>query len=65
MSGLSMAGRSAVMGILLTAANPGVAGAEWGKPLGAGYEGAEVKPRPVTPAPAELGPDERATMAVF
>jgi S1-C subfamily serine protease len=65
MSGLSMAVRSAVMGVLLAAANQGVAGAEWGKPLGAGYEGAEVKPRPVTPAPAELGPDERATMAVF
>jgi S1-C subfamily serine protease len=38
---------------------------EWGKPLGATYEGAEVKPRPVTPAPSELSPDERATMSVF
>ncbi len=65
MSGLIMALRSAVLGVLLAAANPGVVGAEWGKPLGAGYEGAEVKPRPVTPAPPELGPDERATMAVF
>jgi S1-C subfamily serine protease len=39
--------------------------AEWGKPLGEAYEGLEGKPRPVTPAPAELSPDERATMAVF
>ena len=39
--------------------------AEWGKPLGGTYDGAEGKPRPVTPAPAELSPDERATMAVF
>jgi len=38
---------------------------EWGKPLGAVYDGPEGKPRPVTPAPAELGPDERATTAVF
>jgi S1-C subfamily serine protease len=41
------------------------AAAEWGKPLGAAYDGPEGRPRPVTPAPAELGPDERATMAVF
>ena len=65
MSGLILAVPSAVMGVLLAAVIPGAAGAEWGKPLGAGYEGVEVKPRPVTPAPAELGPDERATMAVF
>ena len=39
--------------------------AEWGKPLGSAYEGVEGKPRPVMPAPAELSPDERATMAVF
>ncbi len=39
--------------------------AEWGKPLGGAYDGLEGKPRPVTPAPAELGSDERATMAVF
>jgi S1-C subfamily serine protease len=39
--------------------------AEWGKPLGAVYDGPEGKPRPVTPSPAELGADERATMAVF
>ena len=38
---------------------------EWGKPLGANYEGPEGKPRVLTPAPAELGADERATMAVF
>ncbi|HJT21018.1 MAG TPA: trypsin-like peptidase domain-containing protein [Nitrospira sp.] len=38
---------------------------EWGKPLGANYDGPEGKPRLVTPAPAELGADERATMAVF
>jgi S1-C subfamily serine protease len=54
-----------VAGLLLVAGGqPGLA-AEWGKPLGAAYEGPEVKPRPVTPAPAEPGPDERATMAVF
>ncbi|MDH4186692.1 MAG: trypsin-like peptidase domain-containing protein [Nitrospira sp.] len=39
--------------------------AEWGKPLGGTYDGPEGKPRMVTPAPAELGADERATMAVF
>jgi len=39
--------------------------ADWGKPLGGTYDGAEGKPRPVTPAPDELSPDERATMAVF
>jgi S1-C subfamily serine protease len=39
--------------------------ADWGKPLGGTYDGADGKPRPVVPAPAELGPDERATMAVF
>ncbi len=39
--------------------------AEWGKPLGANYDGPEGKPRVVTPAPTELGADERATMAVF
>ena len=59
--------RSAVLGALLavTAFNGGPALGEWGKPLGAAYDGAEVRPRPVTPAPAELGPDERATMTVF
>ena len=39
--------------------------AEWGKPLGAVYDGPEGKPRPVTPAPTELSSDERATIAVF
>lgn len=39
--------------------------AEWGKPLGAVYEGPEGKPRPVTPSPAELSADERSTIAVF
>ena len=59
--------RSAVLGALLavTAFNGGPALGEWGKPLGAAYDGVEVRPRPVTPAPAELGPDERATMTVF
>ena len=39
--------------------------AEIGKPLGSTYEEPEGRPRPVMPAPAELGPDERSTMAVF
>jgi len=39
--------------------------AELGKPLGSTYDGPEGRPRPVTPAPAELSPDERSTMAVF
>jgi S1-C subfamily serine protease len=39
--------------------------AEWGKPLGGTYGGPEGKPRVVTPSPAELSADERATMAVF
>lgn len=62
MSRLLTAVLSALLGALVAA---DAIGAEWGKPLGAGYDGAEVKPRPVTPAPSELGPDERATMAVF
>ncbi len=51
----------------LTGAIPAglIAAAEWGKPLGASYDGAEGRPRPVTPGPAELGTDERATIAVF
>ncbi|HEU4504315.1 MAG TPA: trypsin-like peptidase domain-containing protein [Nitrospira sp.] len=66
MSGPIKAVRMTVLGAVLgMAALAGPADAEWGKPLGAGYDGAEVKPRPVTPAPAELGPDERATMTVF
>lgn len=39
--------------------------AELGKPLGSTYDGPEGRPRTVTPAPAELSSDERATMAVF
>jgi len=46
-------------------ASPAIASGEWGKPLGTVYDGPEGKPRPVTPAPAELGPDERATTTVF
>jgi S1-C subfamily serine protease len=64
MSVLMMAAVSALLGALL-ALDADAISPEWGKPLGAGYEGAEVKPRPVTPAPSELGADERATMAVF
>ena len=62
MSGLRMAVVSALVGTLMAA---DAIFAEWGKPLGPGYEGAEVRPRPVTPASSELGADERATMAVF
>ena len=62
MSGLRMAVVSALVGTLMLA---DAICAEWGKPLGPGYEGAEVRPRPVTPASSELGADERATMAVF
>ena len=50
-------------GCVLSIAQAGAA--EWGTPLGASYQGVEGKPRPVTPAPAELGPDERATISVF
>jgi len=39
--------------------------AELGKPLGSTYDGPEGRPRPVTPSPPELSPDERSTMAVF
>ena len=39
--------------------------AEWGKPLGAIYDGPEGKPRPVTPPPTDLSADERATITVF
>ena len=53
----------ALLGALILVENP--AAGEWGRPLGAAYEGPEGKPRPVTPAAPELGPDERATMAVF
>jgi S1-C subfamily serine protease len=53
------------MGLLLIGLCPALLTAEWGKPLGGAYDGPEGKPRVVTPAPAELGSDERATMAVF
>lgn len=39
--------------------------AEWGKPLGAVYDGPEGRPRPVMPSPVELSADERSTIAVF
>jgi S1-C subfamily serine protease len=67
MSGLFMTVLSAVLAGLLAATvlDPWCVEAEWGKPLGAGYDGPEVKPRPVAPAPPELSPDERATMGVF
>jgi protease Do-like 1, chloroplastic len=61
-----LAALSSILGVVLCvgALNTRLA-AEWGTPLGPGYDGVEGKPRPVTPAPPELGPDERATMAVF
>ncbi|MEP6958769.1 MAG: hypothetical protein ABI980_08555, partial [Nitrospirota bacterium] len=52
-------------GLLFVSLCPGLSTAEWGKPLGGTYDGPEGKPRVVTPAPAELGADERATMSVF
>ncbi|MBH0203878.1 MAG: PDZ domain-containing protein [Nitrospira sp.] len=42
-----------------------VVAADWGKPLGAVYDGPEGRPRAVTPAPLELGADERTTITVF
>lgn len=42
-----------------------VVAADWGKPLGAIYDGPEGRPRAVTPAPSELGADERTTITVF
>ncbi|MCS6897132.1 MAG: trypsin-like peptidase domain-containing protein [Nitrospira sp.] len=54
---------AAACGLLLIASM--ACDADWGKPLGAAYEGPEGRPRPVTPAPVELSPDERATIAVF
>lgn len=39
--------------------------AEWGRPLGAVYDGPEGKPRPLTPPPPELSADERSTIVVF
>ncbi|MFQ5931414.1 MAG: S1C family serine protease [Nitrospiraceae bacterium] len=38
---------------------------DWGRPLGAGYAGAEGRPRPVAQEPVAFGADERATIAVF
>lgn len=55
--GLAVAG-----GVVLAVSINGVA--DWGKPLGAAYDGPEGKPRPIAP-PAELSSDERATIAVF
>ena len=57
-------GRATVALCILVVSSPAIA-ADWGKPLGGTYEGSEGKPRPVAPAPAELSPDERATIAVF
>ncbi len=56
-------GSAVSLGVLLSIAHAGAA--EWGTPLGASYEGLEGKPRAVSPASAELGPDERATISVF
>src|ERR1043165_2146076 len=53
------------VGLLLFGFCPALSMSEWGKPLGATYDGPEGKPRVVTPSPAELGTDERATIAVF
>ncbi len=39
--------------------------ADWGRPLGPTYKGPEVKPRPIAPAAAQLGPDERETIRIF
>lgn len=55
----------AIAGASVLALSTAVTAADWGKPLGGTYDGVEGKPRPVAPAPAELSPDERATMAVF
>jgi S1-C subfamily serine protease len=53
------------LGACLFTSTVAATASDWGKPLGGGYDGAEGKPRPVSPGPAELSPDERATMAVF
>ena len=53
------------VGLLLISFCPAWSMAEWGKPLGETYDGPEGRPRVVTPSPAELGTDERATIAVF
>ena len=54
-----------IAGACVLAFSTAATAADWGKPLGGTYDGVEGKPRPVAPAPAELSPDERATMAVF
>jgi S1-C subfamily serine protease len=56
---------AATAGLLCLLPDPRGDALEWGKPLGGSYDGPEGKPRPVAPAAAELGPDERSTMAVF
>lgn len=60
-----MKGRVVSAGLLFICLWPVLTTAEWGKPVGGSYDGPEGKPRVVTPSPAELGSDERATMAVF
>ena len=60
-----MKGRVVSAGLLLISFWSAFSMAEWGKPLGGTYGGPEGKPRVVMPLPAELGADERATMAVF
>jgi S1-C subfamily serine protease len=62
---MAMRGPVVTTGFLLISLWPAFSVAEWGKPLGGAYDGPEGKPRVVTPSPAELGADERATMAVF
>jgi S1-C subfamily serine protease len=62
---IAMKGPVVSVGLLLVGLWPSLLTAEWGKPLGGTYDGPEGKPRVVTPAPTELGADERATMAVF
>jgi protease Do-like 1, chloroplastic len=56
--------RAAVLGCMLSSSVTAIS-ADWGKPLGATYDGPEGKPRTISPSPPELGPDERATMTVF
>ncbi len=62
---MAMRGPVVTAGFLLISLWPAFSMAEWGKPLGGAYDGPEGKPRVVTPSPAVLGADERATMAVF
>ncbi len=51
--------------VVLLLSAQAVGALEWGKPLGGAFEGPEGKPRPVTPIAADLGADERSTIAVF